>query len=318
MNKISVVIPCYYSEKTITDVVEETIKEFKKISNYCCEFILVNDGSDDGTFEKISALADKYPFVTGVDLARNCGQHNAIIAGMKLAKGDYILGMDDDFQTHPSQIFRLISKLEEGYDIVYGKFSHRHHSLIRNIESKISEYSVRFLIDNPKNLSACPMYIIKRFVRDEIVKSNSSYTNLRGLFLRTTSRITNAEIEHFDRKNGQSGYTVKKLMRLWGAFLNYSAKPVRLVRGFGSVVFLAGIVYLILSLALHIPPLNLIAAEIMIFAGIIFYVLGLLGEYLVRLFMVETYEPQYVIRKIVSSGNTEDKDEQEDINSWCR
>lgn len=305
MIKISVVIPCYYSEKTIIDVVEESINEFEKINNYSYEFILVNDGSDDATFERITELAEKYPFVIGVDLAKNCGQHNAIIAGMRLAQGDYILGMDDDFQTHPSQIYKLINKLEEGYDIVYGKFPHRHHSFIRNIESKISELSVRFLIDNPKDLKACPMYIIKRFVRNEIIKNNSSYTNLRGLFLRTTSRIANAEIEHFDRKSGTSNYTFKKLMRLWGAFLNYSVKPVKLIRSLGGIIFTAGIIYLIVSLILQIPYVNIIAAEIMIFAGIIIFILGLLGEYLVRLFMVSTHEPQYVIRSITHQQKQE-------------
>lgn len=305
MTKISVIIPCYYSEKTITDVVEETIREFEKMNNYAYEFILVNDGSDDSTFDRICALAEKYPFVTGVDLAKNCGQHNAIIAGMKLAKGEYILGMDDDFQTHPSQIRKLTEKLEDGYDIVYGRFSHRHHSLLRNLESKLSELSVRFLINNPKDIKACPMYIIRRFVRDEIIKSHSSYTNLRGLFLRTTSRIANAEIEHFDRRSGKSGYTFKKLMRLWSSYLNYSAKPVKLIRKFGLLIFFAGLIYLAASLIMQIPTVNIIASEIAVFAGIIIFILGLLGEYLVRLFMVETNEPQYVIRSIIRGRDNE-------------
>ena len=305
MNKISVIIPCYYSEKTITDVVEETIREFEKLNNYAYEFILVNDGSDDLTFDRISELAEKYPFVTGVDLAKNFGQHNAIIAGMKFANGEYILGMDDDFQTHPSQIRKLTEKLEEGYDIVYGKFPHRHHSLLRNLESKLSELSARFLIGNPKDIKACPMYIIRRFVKDEIIKSHSSYTNLRGLFLRTTSRIANAEIEHFDRKSGKSGYTFKKLMRLWSSYLNYSAKPVKIIRKFGLLIFFAGLIYLAASLTLQIPTVNIIASEIAVFAGIIIFILGLLGEYLVRLFMVTTNEPQYVIRSIIRVSDNE-------------
>lgn len=305
MTKISVIIPCYYSENTITDVVEETIKEFKKINNYSYEFILVNDGSDDGTYKKICKLAEKYPFVTGVDFSKNFGQHNAIIAGMKLAKGDYILGMDDDFQTHPSQIGKLISKIEEGYDVVYGKFPQRHHSLIRNMQSRISEFSANYLIDNPKGLKACPMYIIRAFVKDEVIKSQSSYTNLRGLFLRTTSSITNAEIEHFDRKIGKSGYTLKKLMRLWSSYLNYSVKPVKLIRGFGIFTLIIGLIYLIISLILKIPSVNIIASEIMAFAGIIIFILGLLGEYLVRLFMVSTKEPQYVIRAVTREDEYE-------------
>lgn len=303
MIKISVIIPCYYSEKTINDVVEKTIEEFEKMQNCCCEFILVNDGSDDGTFEKIEALAARYSFVTGIDLARNFGQHNAILAGMKLATGEYILGMDDDLQTHPSQIRKLVDTIERGYDIVYGRFPQRRHSLIRNIESKISECTVQFLIDNPKELKACPMYIIRSFVRDEIIKSQSAYTNLRGLFLRTTSKITNVEIEHFERKTGASGYTFKKLLRLWSAYLNYSVKPVKLIRHLGVLFFMAGAVYLALAFVFSTNLLHTIAAEIMIFAGIIIFILGLLGEYLVRMFMVITHEPQYVIRRSTKQKN---------------
>lgn len=308
MIKISVVIPCYYSENTITELVEETVRELKSLDNYSFEFILVNDGSEDKTFEKIRLLSEKYSFVTGVDLAKNCGQHNAILAGMKLAQGDYILGMDDDFQTHPSQIYKLINKLEEGYDIVYGKFPRRQHSFIRNFQSKLSEMSAEYLLDNPKGLKACPMYIIKSFVKDEVIRSQSSYTNLRGLFLRTTSRIANAEIEHFERKSGTSGYTLKKLLRLWSSYLNYSAKPVKLIRGFGVLTFVAGLIYLILSFVLAIPSVNIIASEIMIFSGIIIFILGVLGEYLVRLFMVTTKEPQYVIRTI-TNGSEKGRDD---------
>lgn len=318
MTKISVVIPCFNSEATICDVVEQTIEEFKKMNRHCCEFILVNDGSTDGTFACISELVEKYPFVTGVDLSKNFGQHNAILAGMRLAQGDFILGMDDDFQTHPSQIDKLICKTEEGYDIVYGKFPERHHSVIRNMESRLSEYTACYLLDNPKGLKACPMYIIRSFVRDEIVKSQSTHTNLRGLFLRTTSHITNVEIDHFDRKVGKSGYTFKKLMRLWGSYLNYSVKPVSLIRNFGFLLFFCGAIYLILALVMGLAMIHIVSAEIMAFAGAIIAILGILGEYLVRMFMVSTYDPQYVIRKIISNRQLEVDYEQKHSYSGCR
>ena len=113
---ISIVIPCYYSEKTIKKVVEMTIDEFSKTNRYDCEFVLVNDGSTDGTYEKIKELAEKYPFVQGVNLLRNFGQHNALMAALHYVGGDYVLGMDDDMQTHPSQIHKLVEKIQEGYD----------------------------------------------------------------------------------------------------------------------------------------------------------------------------------------------------------
>lgn len=295
--KISIIIPCYYAEKSIAGVVEQTISELNKCDRYNYEFILVNDGSEDTTFYEIQQLSLKFPFVTGIDLAKNCGQHNAILAGMQYADGDYILGMDDDFQTHPSQIFRLIDKLEEGYDIVYGRFPKRHHGLVRNIESRLSHLSVCYLLDKPKDLMACPMYIIRRFVRDEIIKSESSFTNLQGLFLRTSSKIGNADIDHFDRKYGKSGYTLKKLMRLWASLLNYSMKPMRLILGLGLFFLVAGLLYLLIAIISGAGFEHKVYSEIVVFSGVIVFAVGIIGEYVIRMFMTVTKEPQYVIRR---------------------
>ena len=293
--KISVIIPCYYSEKSIADVVKLTAAEFDRTNKYDYEFVLVNDGSEDNTYSVIESLACEYTYVTGIDLAKNCGQHNAILAAMKYADGDYILGMDDDFQTHPSQIYKLIDKLEEGYDMVYGRFPQRHHSLLRNIESKLHNMTVRYLINKPKDLKACPMYILRSFVRDEIVKSESTYTNLQGLFLRTTAKVANADIEHFDRKYGKSGYNLKKLLKLWSAFLNYSAKPVRLVGKFGIAITLFSVVLLMCGIVSG-NDTALLSSVIALCAGFVIMSLGIIGEYIVRMFMIITHEPQYIIR----------------------
>lgn len=317
--KISIVIPCYYAEKSIADVVEKTAKELDRYYKYSYEFILVNDGSEDNTFSEIFKLSQKYYFVRGIDLAKNCGQHNAILAGMKYAEGDYILGMDDDFQTHPSQIYKLISKIEEGYDIVYGKFPCRHHSIIRNMESKLSDLTVRYLIGKPKGLKACPMYIIRAFVRDEIIKSNSAYTNLQGLFLRTSSRIANVEIEHFDRKYGKSGYTFKKLLRLWSSFLNYSIKPIKLILHTGIFFMVLGVIYMLLAIFLPLEFQHKIYSEIIIFSSIIIFSIGIIGTYIVRLFMSVTCEPQYIIRTDTDKNTIEVNEvEKEAACTWSR
>lgn len=305
--KISVVIPCYYAEQSIARVVEETAAVFEKSNRHDYEFILVNDGSADRTYEVIRELARKYPFVIGIDLSKNCGQHNAILAGMKYADGDYILGMDDDLQTHPSQIYKLIDKIEEGYDVVYGRFPHRRHGFLRNIGSALHNLTVRFLIGKPKELKACPMYVIRRYVRDEIIKSRSSYTNLQGLFLRTTSAVANANIEHFDRPYGKSGYTLKKLLRLWSSFLNYSAKPIRVMSVLGVVLTAVSAIALILAWALNRSGTAVICATVFLCTGITVTELGLVGEYVVRMFMAITHEPQYVIRTdTLQSGKGED------------
>lgn len=299
--KISVVIPCYYSEKSISEVVQKTAAELNEYCNY--EFVLVNDGSNDGTYSEIKRLAEKFNFVIGVDLAKNCGQHNAILAGMKYAGGDYILGMDDDFQTHPSQIKRLIYKLNEGYDIVYGRFPKRHHGFFRNIISYLSHISVCYLLDKPKDLKACPMYLIRRFVRDEIIKSESSFSNLQGLFLRTSSKIANIDIEHFDRRFGKSGYNFKKLIHLWASLLNYSLKPIRLILKSGILIFAIGLIYLIIACISGSVFEHKVYAEISAFSGLILSAVGTVGEYVIRMFMTVTKEPQYIIRQDTLTGN---------------
>ena len=299
--KISVVIPCYYSEKSIAAVVVKTADELDKYCEY--EFILVNDGSNDGTYSEIKRLAEKFNFVIGVDLAKNCGQHNAILAGMKYASGDYILGMDDDFQTGPSQIIKLIDKLNEGYDIVYGRFPKRHHGFFRNIISYLSHISVCYLLDKPKDLKACPMYLIRRFVRDEIIKSESSFSNLQGLFLRTSSKIANVDIEHFDRRFGKSGYNFKKLIHLWASLLNYSLKPIRLILKSGVLIFAIGLIYLIISCILGSGFEHKVYAEIGVFSGLIMSAVGIVGEYVIRMFMTVTREPQYIIRQDTLTGD---------------
>lgn len=299
--KISVVIPCYYSEKSIAAVVQKTAAELNEYCNY--EFVLVNDGSNDGTYSEIKRLAEKFNFVIGVDLAKNCGQHNAILAGMKYAGGDYILGMDDDFQTHPSQIKRLIYKLNEGYDIVYGRFPKRHHGFFRNIISYLSYISVCYLLDKPKDIKACPMYLIRRFVRDEIIKSESSFSNLQGLFLRTSSKIANVDIEHFDRRFGKSGYNFKKLIHLWASLLNYSLKPIRLILKSGILIFAIGLIYLIIACISGSVFEHKVYAEISAFSGLILSAVGTVGEYVIRMFMTVTKEPQYIIRQDTLTGD---------------
>lgn len=286
--ELSIVIPCYNSERDIPAVVEQTVTELDRLGVDSYEFILINDDSRDGTYKAIKALAEKYPFVTGVDLARNSGQHNAILAGFHYASGDLILGMDDDFQTHPSQIGRLLDKIREGYDIVYGKFIRRHHNYFRNLGSLINEYSMRVLVGKPKNITACPMYVIRRFVRDEVIRSGSRYTNLQGLFLRTSSKIANVEIEHFDRVSGVSGYTLRKLIRLWSSVMNYTEKPVLWIAALGA--------FEIAGSALAFPC-GAFISFILLLSGLTTLSIALMGLYTVRMFMIISHDPQFVIRE---------------------
>ena len=140
------------------------------------------------------------------------------------------------------------------------------------------------------------MYIIRRFVRDEIVKSKSTFTNLQGLFLRTTAKIANADIEHFDRKYGKSGYNLKKLLKLWSAFLNYSAKPIRLVGKFGIAITFFSVILLVCGIVFGNDNV-ILSSVVTICTGFVIMSLGIIGEYIARMFMVITNEPQYIIRR---------------------
>ena len=201
MKLISIVIPCYNSQATIRKVVEMVMEEFKKMEQYECEFVLVNDGSPkDDTYGEIQRLGEDYANVKGVNLLRNFGQHNALMAALHYTSGDYILGMDDDMQTHPSQISKLIHKMEEGFDLVYGCYPKKKNSFLKNLSSKINEVSSRILLGRPKNIVSSNFWMITRQVRDEVIKYDSFNPYIDGIFYRTTHKIGNVEVEHFKRE----------------------------------------------------------------------------------------------------------------------
>lgn len=303
---ISVVIPCYNSEASIERVVEATIEEFKKMKQYDYEFVLVNDHSKDGTFQAITRLAQKYPFVKGVDLMRNFGQHNALMAAFHYTEGDYIVGMDDDFQTHPSQMPKLIEKIQEGYDLVYGQYGKRKNSLLKNLSSWFNKVTVRILIGRPKDVVSSNFWVIIKAVRNELVNYTNYNPYVDALFYRTTHNIADVPIEHFKRESGTSNYTFSKLVHLWMAYWNYSVVPLRLssIMGmcFAGVGFLSAIVTFIRKLlnpAMTAGWASIICLMTMFF-GLVLMVLGIIGEYLGKIMLSINNTPQYIVRSTLN------------------
>lgn len=305
---VTIVIPCYYSEKTIEKVVEMTIDEFRKTEEYQCEFVLVNDGSSDGTYEKIKGLAEKYPFVQGVNLLRNFGQHNALMAALHFANGDYVLGMDDDMQTHPSQIHKLVEKIQEGYDLVYGHYEKKKNSLLKNLSSKLNEVSSRILLRRPKEITSSNFWIITNKVAKEVIKYDSYNPYIDGIFYRTTHNIGNVEIEHYKREVGTSNYTFRKLVRLWLAYWNYSVIPLRISSVTGGVMAIVGFIAAVFTIIRKImePSMPMGWASticvITVFAGLILMSLGIIGEYLGKIILTLNHTPQFIVRETVNTG----------------
>lgn len=305
---ISVIIPCYYSEKTIRKVSEMVMEEFDKNPGYECEMVLVNDGSTDGTFQEIRSLCEEHDNIRGINLMRNFGQHNALMAGLNYTSGDYVLGMDDDMQTHPSQIFKLIHKIEEGYDLVYGIYPEVKNSAIKNLTSIINRKTSRVMLSRPKEVESSNFWIITSAVRDEVVKYDTFNPYVDAIFYRVTNNIGMVPVEHFKREYGSSGYTFKKLLKLWLAYWNFSIIPLRVSFFFGLLAAAGGIILTIVLIInrLLYPDIPLgwsstMCAMVFLF-GIVLMVLGIIGEYLGKIILILNNTPQYIIREAIHLG----------------
>lgn len=302
----SIIIPCYKSSHTIRQVVETTAAKMDEMGRAPYEFVLVDDSSPDNgeTLCELRAVADDHSFVKVVELAQNAGQHNAVMAGLNYAEGDVLIAMDDDMQTHPSQLPLLFEKFDEGYDIVYGYYPQKHHSLFRNFGSWLNYVSVRILIGKPKDLKTSSFWIIRRFVRDYVIEYKSHYTHLQGLFLRTTRNIASVPVQHFDRAYGSSGYDLHKLISLWSNIMGYSIVPLRIatrVGAFISILSILGAIAIVLK-KIFAPTSAVgwysLIVSIFFLSGLIMMFLGLIGEYLGRMFQGMTKDPQFVVRRV--------------------
>lgn len=305
---VSIVIPCYYSEKSIRMVVEMVTEEFKKNEGYECEFVLVNDGSRDRTFEEIRGLAAEYSNVCGVNLMRNFGQHNALMAALHYTRGEYVLGMDDDLQTHPSQIFKLIHKMEEGFDVVYGVYPKRKNSPWKNLTSKLNEVSSRIMLNRPKDIVSSNFWMITRAVRDEVIKYEGFNPYIDGIFYRVTHNIGNVPVEHHKREFGSSGYTLKKLVNLWLAYWNFSVIPLRISFFLGIFSAIGGVLVaflVVINKILH-PDVTVgwssTLCVMAVMFGLVLMVLGIVGEYLGKIIMILNNTPQFIVRETVNAS----------------
>ncbi len=309
----SIVIPCYNSSHTIRKVVEETAAEMEALGRTPFEFVLTDDCSPDGgeTLRELEALANEHPYVRVIELARNAGQHNASMAALNYAKGDVIISMDDDGQTHCSQLGKLFSKFDEGYDLVFGYYEDKKHSGFRNFGSWVNFETVRILIGKPRNMKTSSFWVIRKYIRDYIVQYKSQYTHLQGLFLRTVAhnKIASVPVDHFKRAYGSSNYTLKKLIGLWSNIMGFSIVPLKMaqkVGGFLTLVGLVGALVVFIRRLMH-PSMAIGWASMMValffFSGMIIFFLGITGEYIGRMFQNMSNAPQFVVRNVYEHGH---------------
>jgi undecaprenyl-phosphate 4-deoxy-4-formamido-L-arabinose transferase len=303
--RLSVVIPVFRGERTIAPLVREVIGQLA--GPYALEIVLVNDGSPDGSARECHALAKQFALVKFLNLSRNFGEHNAVLAGLRHATGEFVVIMDDDFQNPPGEVHRLVAEIIQGYDVVYSRYSLKQHHWLRNLGSRLNDRVAVLLLDKPRDLYLSSFKILSRFVVDELIKYDGPYPYIDGLILRFTRNYSQVLVTHQPRRDGRSGYTLRKLITLYlNMFTNFSILPLRLAAGAGlaSAGFgLALAVYFAIEKIMR-PDLPAgwasMIVSLFIMAGIQLFSLGMIGEYLGRLFLKDNGRPQFVIRETVN------------------
>lgn len=305
---ITVAIPCYKSAKTIERVVAEIRAGIAQRPENDYQIVLVNDYPDDDTFEVIRKLSAEDKKIVGVNLSKNFGQTYAKMAALPFVEGDVLVYMDDDGQHPADQIYRLIDKLDEGYDMVYAYFPHKKHSLFKRLTSKLNSSVLEFNGTKPRGITLSSYCALNRMTVDALKQYKSPFPSIGGFLGGVIKRYANVEMEHRARLEGTSNYTLGKLLKLWfTGFLNFSVKPIRVASSIGF--FSAGLGFLY---GLYIVIRKLINASvatgyasiiaIMLFlGGMIMVMIGLVGEYIGRIFMTVSDQPQYVIRETINA-----------------
>ncbi len=309
---LSFVIPCYRSQNTILKVVDEIERTVKTRDGYDYEIILVNDCSPDNVWSVIADLAKRNSRVTAINLAKNFGQHSALLAGYNHCSGDYVISLDDDGQTPADELYKLVDKLEEGFDVVYASYGEVHQNIIRRLGSNFAKAMSDYMFDikGDKNHGSS-YYIAKKFIIDEMIKYKNPYPYMGGLILRVTRNIGFVFVTHRDRMEGRSGYSFKGLVNLWlNGFTAFSVKPLRIGSYVGFLSSILGIlyaIYIIIKKLFINPDLQTgwssIISVVMIIGGIIMLMLGLIGEYIGRIYICINNSPQYVIKEIETQKN---------------
>ncbi|MBQ6928322.1 MAG: glycosyltransferase family 2 protein [Oscillospiraceae bacterium] len=309
MKLVSFVIPCYRSAKTIGAVTAEIGGTMEKLPQYDYEIVLVNDCSPDDTFDVIRRLASEDRHIAAVDLAKNFGQHAALMCGMRKSRGDYIVCLDDDGQTPADEVGRLLEKLEEDYDVVYASYADKQESGFRRFGSNVNRRMTEIMLSKPRELELTSYFAARRFLVDEMLRYEHCYPYVMGLVLRSTKRICNVPVSHRAREEGRSGYTLSKLLGLWmNGFTSFSVKPLRIATYSGAFIALIGFLYALVVLVrrftVNLAPMGWTTTTILILiiGGLNLLLLGLVGEYVGRVFMCVNATPQYVEREYIPAG----------------
>ena len=301
MTLLSIIIPVYNGQDTLVQLqkyIEQKIKNKHEI-------IFINDGSRDNSWQVIKDIATKKKDILGINLLKNVGQDNAIMAGLSFVKGNYIIIMDDDLQHDPSYINELYNKCIEGYDVVYGNFIRKKQKLWKNFGSWLNGKFASFFLQKPKELYISPYKIIKKTIANQMLNFNSPFVYVDGVILSLTSNIAQINILHNPRAKGKGNYSILNSLSIFiNHFTGYSIIPLRIVTFLGLIVAIIGSILTFFLVIEYFYPNNYIPegwtslmVALLFVGGIIMFSLGIIGEYIGRLYLLMSNKPQYIIKE---------------------
>lgn len=297
---ISVVIPVYRSEDNLPELVSRIELALK---DFAFELVLVNDCSPDRSWMVIEDLCKKYDFITGLSLMKNSGQDNAIIAGLNYVSGSYVVIMDDDLQHDPKDILKLYQKCKEGYHVCYANFNLKKQAAWKNFGSWLNGKLAEILINKPKGIYLSPFEMLKYEVVHEIIKYKGSHPYIQGLIFNVTDNVCQVDVEHHERYSGTSNYNfIKSINVFLRLATGFSVKPLRFASVLGFISSLSGFIMIPIYLYQYfsndyknIEGWTTLVILLLLIGGLILMSLGIIGEYLGRMYIDISNKPQYTI-----------------------
>jgi len=303
---ISIVVPVYNSEGNVEALQDAVAHELAGVSY---ELIFVDDRSRDGSWAVIKDLAQKHPEVIGISLRKNYGQDNAIMVGLRHARGQAVVIMDDDLQHHPRDIKRLCAELDRGYDVCFANFTNREHSIHKRLISDWNGRVAELVISKPRGIYLSPYKAIRKEVVDEITKYDGPYPYVDGLLFQYTANVTQIDAQHHKRHSGRSSTTFWRQFMLFLSFVtNFSILPLRIAALSGVIVsviaLILGLFFLVKRITggIDLPGWTALTVISLFLGGVTLFFLGVIGEYVGRVTMNVNRVPQYSIREIVRAS----------------
>jgi undecaprenyl-phosphate 4-deoxy-4-formamido-L-arabinose transferase len=301
---LSIVVPVYRGAATVSTLVA-ALSALRPAGGI--EIVLVNDGSPDNSGEVCRRLAAEASVpLTYVEHARNFGEHNAVMSGLRVARGSYVITMDDDLQNPPEEVLKLYDHARLGnWDVVYTRYAVKEHEGWRNLGSRFANGVADLLLDKPRGLYLSSFRCMSALVVREITRYSGPYPYIDGLIMQVTQRIDSIEVRHLKRVEGHSNYTLRRLIRLWlNLATNFSLLPVRLAVFAGAAMGILGVLaalFVIIEAISGDPPSGWasIMTVTLLISGVQFLILGVLGEYVGRSFLSANGTPQGVVREVV-------------------